>query len=102
MEKLKQIIESTLINNLECESYEDNNNIIKYNSIQDCTDYISKEIQEIAIEFAQWLCDAGWESNPPIWSNGEYFCDLTRRSTYTECTTEELFNQFITDRYKEQ
>ena len=51
----------------------------------------AKDIDKSIIKFAQWLCDNGWESNPPIWSNGESMSDISGRSTYDEKSTAELY-----------
>jgi hypothetical protein len=45
-----------------------------------------------AIEFADWLCENGWSSSPPMWVNGEASDDyLGRQGTYTELTTHQLY-----------
>ena len=91
MKELKQAIENTLINNLESHYYKDMNGDlfsgIDFDSIQTCADYISKEIEDIALEFAESYedhCNAisvGWEKQKNI---------------------KDLFKEFITDKYKEQ
>lgn len=90
MEKLKQVIENTLINNLEVEvlNYGQCNSVVELESIQICSDYISKEIQDIALEFAEYRML--WAFNAKINKDG---------STPNEA---QLFNEFINDRYKEQ
>lgn len=79
MEKLKQVIESTLINNLETDWHKDTDGFIiasvELESIQTCSDYISKEIQQIAV------------------------CFHLYRNT-TELPLDQAFNQFINERYK--
>jgi hypothetical protein len=45
-----------------------------------------------AIEFADWLCENGWSSSPPMWVNGEASDDyLGGQGTYTELTTQQLY-----------
>lgn len=85
MQKLKQTIESTLINNLECHTVGfDEFPVIEMESIQTCSDYISQEIRDIAINFAYFVTTD----------------DAKRESHFQSRDT--LFNQFIEDRYKEQ
>lgn len=55
---------------------------------------ISEMMKEYAIQYAQWICDDGWQSNPPIWSNGESMCDITGKSTYTEMTNKDLYKLY--------
>jgi hypothetical protein len=45
-----------------------------------------------AIEFADWLCENGWTSSPPMWVNGEASDDyIGGKGTYTELTTQQLY-----------
>jgi hypothetical protein len=45
-----------------------------------------------AIEFADWLCENGWTSSPPMWVNGEASDDcISGQNTYTELTTQQLY-----------
>lgn len=77
MEKLKQIIESTLLNKIN-----PNYTYIEFEqSVDICSDYIAQEIIDIAIEFA---IKVATERLKGIFKNPK-----------------EHFNQFINDKYKE-
>lgn len=46
-----------------------------------------------AIAFADWLCENGWASSPPMWVNGEASVRyIGGKGTYTELTSKELYN----------
>lgn len=83
MQKLKQVIESTLINNLEFGTYADGGGYIDLESIQTCSDYITKDFEEAMFEFGNAVEDM-----------------LLSGQTIT--SMKELFNQFIEDRYKDK
>lgn len=82
MSKLKQVIESTLINNLEVNN-PNKLSFIDLDSIQTCSDYISQEMMESHIAFAKFTKGKSFDLMVPL-------------------AQEDQFNQFIEDRYKEQ
>lgn len=77
MEKLKQILESTLINNLETTIIYSS---LEYDSLQTTSNIIAQEIKDIAIEFSSFI---GLHFD----GNNDFM--------------EEQFNQFINDKYQE-
>lgn len=83
MEKLKDIIEATISNNIEINSHS-----IDYGSIVTCADYISKEIQDIAIGF--YCKRLNIDPDSTIFDlDREYFVPIS-----------DLFRDYIADKYK--
>lgn len=81
MENLKKIIESTLINNIET----DYGTGYTLESIQTCSDYISKEIQDIAIAFATHM--------------SEYPFNI---QALDEQQKKQFYSNFLEERYEQQ
>lgn len=49
-----------------------------------------------AVEFADWLCENGWASSPPMWVNGEASDDcIGGQGTYTELTSQQLYELWL-------
>lgn len=91
MEKLRNIIENTLCVNLEIN---DETKAIDFPSVQTCSDYISKEIQDMMMDYTQWL------RQDQIASGCLNYKIVTESGRAV--SEETLVNQFINERYKEQ
>ena len=96
MEKLKESLDEVMVDLLEIDGDRDGLTWIDYNSKQKCVGFISNEIRDIAIAYRFWhnklpnsRKEKPEESNPGTW-------------TFIAVPEEELFNQFIEERYKEK
>jgi hypothetical protein len=83
MKELKETLENTLINNLECEYPQE---FIRLESIQTCADYISKEIVELMVD----------------WGRVYHYHPIraTMSDTMVELYAQELAETYLTERYK--
>ena len=106
MNNLKETIENTLINNLETTAVFAG---IDLESIQRCSDYIAQEIKDVAIGFAvsriQDLIETELKRISGEHTEEQYISDLMDKikdNTDFDEKWSQLFDQFITNRYKKE